>query len=173
MKQRYTCYLSMGANLGTREQTLCRALELLGEADGVRLECVSGIYETEPWGHRDQPGFLNLALRLQTHLSPLQLLDCCQQIEARLGRERREKWGPRTIDIDLLYIPGVHLDTERLTLPHPYMFQRSFVLVPLEEIAGKEAFESRSLADWLQACTDTGGIQRIKDRPFYGDFAEI
>ena len=93
------------------------------------------MYETPPWGKLDQPPFINGAAAVETDMPPLELLAACQQIEKKLGRVRHEHWGARTIDIDLLYIPGVQLAEAELVLPHPYMLERSFVLVPLAEIA--------------------------------------
>ena len=106
------------------------------------------MYETPPWGKLDQPPFINGAAAVETVLAPVELLAACQQIEKKLGRVRHEQWGARTIDIDLLYIPGVQLAEAELVLPHPYMLERAFVMVPLAEIApqlvlanGKRAME--------------------------------
>lgn len=135
MKMPYTCYLSLGANLGDRVATLQQGISLLRDSAKIQLLSVSSMYETPPWGKLDQPAFINCAAAVETVLEPLQLLAVCQQIEQRLGRVRHEHWGARTIDIDLLYIDGVVMDERELQLPHPYMLERSFVLVPLAEIA--------------------------------------
>lgn len=128
-------YLSLGANLGARGETLREALRRLACVRGIRLRRVSSFYETAPWGRIDQPAFLNAAAEIEMDLEPLALLMACQRIERALGRVRHEHWGARTIDIDILHIEGVRLAEERLTLPHPYMLARAFVLVPLAEIA--------------------------------------
>ncbi len=134
MKAR-SCYLSLGANLGARGETLREALRRIAAVRGIALRRVSSFYETAPWGRLDQPAFLNAAAQIETVLEPCALLAACQRIERELGRVRREHWGARTIDIDMLCMEGVALDTERLRLPHPYMMERAFVLVPLAEIA--------------------------------------
>lgn len=133
--EKYICYLSLGANLGDRLGTIRQAVEMLDNTGKIHVKCVSSMYETPPWGKRDQPPFINGAAAVETVLAPVELLAACQQIEKKLGRVRHEHWGARTIDIDLLYIPGVQLAEAELVLPHPYMLERSFVLVPLAEIA--------------------------------------
>ena len=133
--EKYICYLSLGANLGDRLGTIRQAGEMLDNTEKIHVKCVSSMYETPPWGKLDQPPFINGAAAVETVLAPVELLAACQQIEKKLGRVRHEHWGARTIDIDLLYIPGVQLAEAELVLPHPYMLERSFVLVPLAEIA--------------------------------------
>lgn len=133
--EKYICYLSLGANLGDRLGTIRQAVEMLDNTEKIHVKCVSSMYETPPWGKLDQPHFINGAAAVETDMPPLELLAACQQIEKKLGRVRHEHWGARTIDIDLLYIPGVQLAEAELVLPHPYMLERSFVLVPLAEIA--------------------------------------
>ena len=131
----YTCYLSLGANLGQREVSIIEAMRLLQASEKIQLTAVSSLYETPPWGKLDQPAFINAAAAVKTELAPLELLQICQSIEKQLGRQRHEHWGARTIDVDMLYIPGISVDTAELKLPHPYMLERAFVLVPLAEIA--------------------------------------
>lgn len=128
-------YLSLGSNQGDREDYLHRALDLIKNTRGISVTNISHIYETEPWGYENQTMFLNIAVEIETDLDPYQLLDSCQQIENALGRERQIHWGPRTIDIDILDYQDCRLLTERLTIPHPYMEEREFVLMPLREIA--------------------------------------
>ena len=131
-----TCYLSIGANLGNKRKNLRQAVELISQIDGVELLRVSHFYETAPWGVENQPDFINAAVKIKTNLQPLDLLNALQAIEYQLGRVRHEHWGARTIDIDILSIDGVEMDTERIKLPHPYMLERDFVLVPLSEVSG-------------------------------------
>lgn len=127
-------YLGLGSNLGDREANLARAIELI-ETGGVSITRLSSLYETEPVGVQEQPWFLNLVLAGQTSLTPLGLLDTLQAIERRMGRVRTVRWGPRVIDIDILLYGQVILESARLTIPHPQMADRAFVLVPLVEIA--------------------------------------
>ena len=132
------CYLSLGANLGDKRKNLRQAVEYISQIDGVYLLNVSHFYETEPWGVKNQPNFINAAVKIESSLQPLELLNSLQAIEYKLGRVRKEHWGARTIDIDILSIDGITMDTERLKLPHPYMFERDFVLVPLSEVNGRK-----------------------------------
>ena len=127
-------YLGLGGNQGDRLQNLRRAVELLRDLPGVTVEAVSKVYETEPQGYREQPEFLNMAVRLSTTLSPLALLRETAQIEEQLARRRGVKDGPRTIDLDLLLYEGVEMQSPTLTLPHPRMRERAFVLTPLREV---------------------------------------
>lgn len=129
-----TVYLSLGSNLGDREATLRRALDALAAA-GVALRHVSSIYETEPRDLLDQPWFLNLVAECETDLFPRQLLTRTQRVEQDLGRQRVIAKGPRTIDIDILLFGNSVVRTEGLTIPHPRLDERRFVLEPLAELA--------------------------------------
>ena len=132
MTDTVTAYLSLGSNLGNREDNLDMALKLLGQR--MRLGKVSSIYDTEPLGNVNQPHFLNIACQVFTRLSPEGLLSLAKGIEGKMGR--RGKTGePRTIDIDILLYGDIILDKPDLVIPHPSMAERSFVLVPLAEIA--------------------------------------
>lgn len=128
-------YLSLGTNLGNREHYLRSALQQLIHLDKVELVAVSPVYETEPWGLENQAPFLNLACHLRGSLSATELLAKLQQIELDLDRVRHEHWGPRTIDIDILLYGDHVIDLPNLQVPHPYMSQRAFVLVPLCDIS--------------------------------------
>ncbi|RIV27338.1 2-amino-4-hydroxy-6-hydroxymethyldihydropteridine diphosphokinase [Fibrisoma montanum] len=127
-------YLLLGANLGDRVATLRRAVDLIAERVGTVVR-QSAVYETAPWGVTDQPTFLNQVIAVQTDLSPEETLTRTQAIEQAMGRVRHEKWGARLIDIDILYYDQLVLHTDTLTVPHPYLHQRRFTLVPLAEIA--------------------------------------
>lgn len=128
-------YLSLGSNMGNRQGYLQKAVEALNHLPETEVKEVSSYYETAAWGLRDQADFLNLALSLETQLPAATLLSSCQQIEKDLDRVRHEHWGPRTVDIDILLYGQEIWETEHLKVPHPFMTQRAFVLVPLLEIA--------------------------------------
>lgn len=158
----YTCYLSLGANLGQREVSIIEAMRLLQASEKIQLTAVSSLYETPPWGKLDQPAFINAAAAVKTELAPLELLQICQRIEKQLGRQRHEHWGARTIDVDMLYIPGVTMDEEALKLPHPYMLQRSFVLVPLAEVAGDMVIAGKNVKEHMLALGDRETILNVR-----------
>ena len=128
-------YLSLGSNMGDRQGYLQKAVKTLNDLPETEVKAVSSYYETAAWGLTDQADFLNLALALETKLPAETLLRSCQQIEKDLDRVRHEHWGPRTVDIDILLYGQEIWETEHLKVPHPYMSQRAFVLVPLVEIA--------------------------------------
>ncbi|HEX6700247.1 MAG TPA: 2-amino-4-hydroxy-6-hydroxymethyldihydropteridine diphosphokinase [Gaiellaceae bacterium] len=128
-------FVGLGANLGDREATIRRAAELLGEAPGIRVTAVSTLRETDPVGYLDQPRFLNGAAELETTLAPRELLDCLLAVERALGRERTgPRFGPRTIDLDLLLYGEERIDEPGLRIPHPRLHERRFALEPLEEL---------------------------------------
>lgn len=143
-------YLGLGANLGTREKTLRRAIELIKKLPAVKLLCVSSFYESEAWGVVNQPPFINAAIKISAELEPLILLDELQRIEIELGRIRREHWGARTIDLDILFIEGQKISCERLTVPHKYLFDRDFAMIPLKEIF--PSFEGKLHGDKVSIC---------------------
>jgi 2-amino-4-hydroxy-6-hydroxymethyldihydropteridine diphosphokinase len=127
-------YLGLGSNLGERLDTLQHAVDLLAAEPGVRPTASSRVWETDPVGGPSQPDYLNVVLRVDTDLTPFGFLDACQRTEQALGREREVRWGPRTIDIDLLLFGDQQLDVPLLTVPHPRMTSRAFVLLPLLEL---------------------------------------
>jgi 2-amino-4-hydroxy-6-hydroxymethyldihydropteridine diphosphokinase len=129
-----TAYVGLGANIGPREVTLLRAVDMLGAADGVDVVAVSQLRETEPVGVVDQPRFLNGAVRVETTLPPRALLDLLLEIERTLGRVRDERWGPRTVDLDLLVYGRETVDEPGLRVPHPRLQERAFALEPLAEL---------------------------------------
>jgi 2-amino-4-hydroxy-6-hydroxymethyldihydropteridine diphosphokinase len=130
-----TAYVALGSNLGDKKANLDRAVELLKATPGVRVSAVSNYIETAPVGYTDQPDFLNAVAELKTALSPEALLSRCMEIERALKRKRIIHWGPRTLDLDLLLYGDCIINEETLTLPHPRMQERGFVLGPLSEIA--------------------------------------
>ncbi|GAA0439497.1 2-amino-4-hydroxy-6-hydroxymethyldihydropteridine diphosphokinase [Lentibacillus halophilus] len=130
-----TVYIALGSNVEPKDNYLKEALHLLREHPQVRIIQLSSIYQTAPVGYTNQPDFLNMVIEAETSLSPLVLLEACQRIEHQLERKRDIRFGPRTIDLDILVYNQENRQTEQLTLPHPRMHKRAFVLIPLNEIA--------------------------------------
>lgn len=131
-----TFFLSLGTNIGDREAYLQEAVHLLTRDERIKLAHCSSIYETEPIGYTEQDLFLNIVLEGKTNYSPDKLLQVTQAIEQKLGRTREVRWGPRTIDIDILLYNNKRIRKEELIIPHPRMKERAFVMIPLAEIAG-------------------------------------
>ena len=129
-------YVALGSNLGDREENLRAALKHLQE-NGIEVVKTSTFIETEPYGVTDQPGFVNAVCQVETELAPLELLHLLLSIEQEMGRVRLRRWGERNIDLDLLLYEDAVLESEELTLPHPDMQNRDFVLIPFAEIAGE------------------------------------
>jgi 2-amino-4-hydroxy-6-hydroxymethyldihydropteridine diphosphokinase len=132
-------HIALGSNLGERELTLRRAVEMMGQCCGIEVLAVSELIETEPVGPGEQGKYLNGAVEIQTRLSPQELLAALQDIERALGRRRenQRRWGPRRCDLDILLMGNLVLETPELTIPHPRMHERRFVLEPLASIAPK------------------------------------
>jgi 2-amino-4-hydroxy-6-hydroxymethyldihydropteridine diphosphokinase len=130
-----TAFVGIGSNLGDREENLRRAVELLSEDEGIDVTAVSVIRETAPVGPVEQGPFLNGAVQIETALGPRELLECLLDVEVRLGRVRDERWGPRTIDLDLLLYGDEVVDEPGLTVPHPRLHERRFALEPLADLA--------------------------------------
>nr|WP_319219204.1 2-amino-4-hydroxy-6-hydroxymethyldihydropteridine diphosphokinase [uncultured Trichococcus sp.] len=129
-----TVYIALGTNLEPRATHLEKALELFRSLPDVEVKRVSSVYESKPVGYLDQPDFLNLVFEAETDLLPLDLLDSCQSIEQELGRVRTIRFGPRTLDVDIVLYGAESIEEERLIVPHPRMQERSFVLLPLQEL---------------------------------------
>jgi 2-amino-4-hydroxy-6-hydroxymethyldihydropteridine diphosphokinase len=157
--------LGLGGNVGDPRTTLDRAVAALCNGRDVRLVARSSDYLTPPWGVTDQPAFINLGLVVKTTLAPRALLERAQRIEAQFGRDRarEQRWGPRTLDIDIIAYDDVELDEPGLTLPHPHMFERAFVLAPLAEIAPHRAIKGVTIADAL-ARLGSAGIEKLPPR---------
>lgn len=130
-----TAYISIGSNIGDRLHHLSEAVQALHSHQQIEVAKVSSIYETAPVGYTDQVDFLNLVVCVETSLDPYELLEACQHIENGLGRVREIRWGPRTVDLDILLYNNDNIEAENLIVPHPRMGERAFVLVPLLEIA--------------------------------------
>ncbi|HVY59273.1 MAG TPA: 2-amino-4-hydroxy-6-hydroxymethyldihydropteridine diphosphokinase, partial [Xanthobacteraceae bacterium] len=144
-------FLALGGNVGDVRDTLDRAVRLLCEENDVRLLARSSDYRTPPWGVEDQPPFVNACIKVATSLQPRALLAHIQTVERALGRDRtkEQRWGPRTLDIDILTYDELVLDEPGLELPHPRLLQRAFVLVPLVEIAPDLSIGGTRIADAL------------------------
>jgi 2-amino-4-hydroxy-6-hydroxymethyldihydropteridine diphosphokinase len=127
-------YIGIGSNLGNRQENCREAVRLLRE-NGIRVLRQSSLLETEPWGVTDQPRFINMAVEAETDLEPRPLFAVLKNIEAAMGRTEAVRWGPRVIDLDILFYDDLVIDTAELKIPHPHLHERDFVLIPLAEIA--------------------------------------
>jgi len=156
-------YLSLGSNLGDRKANLETALQLLGER--LHVEQISSLYETEPMGYVEQPRFLNAVCRTETDIGPLQLLSLIKGIEASLGRVSSFPNGPRSIDLDILFYGDLVMETPELTIPHPRIEERAFVLVPLLEIAPDllHPVSGQRISDLAAKVHGKEGVKKIGD----------
>jgi 2-amino-4-hydroxy-6-hydroxymethyldihydropteridine diphosphokinase len=154
--------LGLGGNVGDVRATLKEAIALFADGQDVKLIARSSDYSTPPWGVTDQPPFVNLAIAVETTLSPRALLTRALNVERALERDRtrERRWGPRTIDIDLIAYDDLVMDDASLTLPHPRLFERAFVLVPLAEIVPDRVIAGRRVRDAL-AAIDPAGIEKL------------
>ncbi len=148
--------LGLGGNVGDVAAAFVAALARLGSAQGVNLIARSSVYRTPPWGKLDQPDFLNLAARVETTLPARELLALCLDVERGLGRKRRERWGPRLIDIDVLTYGDATIDEPDFKVPHPRLAERAFALAPLAEIAPRLMVGGRTVVDWLTRVDPAG-----------------
>lgn len=157
-------YLALGSNIEPRFEYLQHAVRLLGNNPGIKVCKASSIYETEPVGYTDQGQFLNMAVKIETGLSPFGLLAACLEIEKKLRRKRKIHWGPRTIDLDILLYNQENMKTENLTIPHPRMHERAFVLVPLTELDNALCDPATKIpyAELLKKCADKEGVRLWK-----------
>jgi 2-amino-4-hydroxy-6-hydroxymethyldihydropteridine diphosphokinase len=157
-------FIALGGNIGDVRATFDRAIARLSDA-ALRLKARSSDYRTPPWGVTDQPAFVNAVIAVTTELSPHELLDRTQDCERALGRDHAQetRWGPRPIDLDLLAYDDITFKDARLTLPHPRMFERAFVLVPLAEIAADRVISGSRVQDALARVGDFG-IEKLAPR---------
>ncbi|MGD9812479.1 MAG: 2-amino-4-hydroxy-6-hydroxymethyldihydropteridine diphosphokinase [Sphingobium sp.] len=157
--------LALGGNVGDVRTTLARAIDALCDGSDTKLVARSSDYRTPPWGVTDQPPFVNVCIAVETVLSPQALLARAQAVESAFGRDRsrEQRWGPRALDIDILAYDDIVLETPELTLPHPRLLERAFVLVPLAEIAPGRVIDGISVSDAV-ARIDQDGIARLPPR---------
>lgn len=158
-------YIGLGSNIGDKAGNIRRARESIAAMAGIQLIQSSSLYRTAPWGKTDQDYFINQVIEIATELAPLELLHRLQKLEIKLGRQRREVWGPRIIDLDVLLYGREIITQEELQVPHPYMMQRLFVLVPLAEIAPDLQFPDGStvqeVLDSIESRQDGNYIQKL------------
>lgn len=166
LNRKTRAFLGLGGNLGQPEPTMAAALRALDANPGVEVERVSSIYRTPPWGQTNQPDFLNAVAEVWTDLDPHALLSLCLEIERVLKRERRERWGPRLVDIDILIFGDAVISDNTLQVPHPQMLMRAFVLVPLAEIAPDLVLDGQPIKKHL-ARLDTPKIERLKPESWW------
>lgn len=157
------CHLHLGSNQGDRKIQLARAIQMIEESIGPILSS-SSMFETDAWGKTDQNDFINMALEVEHYMTPNQLLISVNKIEDQIGRVRLEKWGPRLIDIDIIFIEDIIVDTKKLTIPHRLMHKRNFVLYPMVEIAADfiHPVIDEPLSTILEDCEDETEVRRIE-----------
>ena len=158
MTKPFDAIIALGSNIGDKIGHVGSACALLEGHDAIELVARSKLYRTEPWGEEDQDWFVNACVSVTTSLSPLALLKVCQGIENELGRVREKRWGPRVIDLDLLVYKDISQDDPELTLPHPLITERAFVLVPLKDIGPRLSIKGKTVAQWLASMNDHGVV---------------
>jgi 2-amino-4-hydroxy-6-hydroxymethyldihydropteridine diphosphokinase len=155
-------FIALGSNLGDARAQVLAAFDALAQLPGTRLLACSPLYLTPPWGVLEQPPFINAVAQIDTTLPPRELLDALLAVERAAGRVRDgERWGPRTLDLDILHLDGVVLSDERLSLPHPRIRERAFVLLPLHDLAPELQLPSQGRVADLLAAIDAAGCERL------------
>lgn len=155
----HTYYLHLGSNQGEKKDFIQKALELISTNIG-EITLRSNIYETEPWGMKEQENFLNMAIEVKSTKSPEDVIQSIKSIESALGSAKAVKWGPRSIDIDVLYCDDQIINSSDITIPHPHIKDRNFVLIPLLEIAGDftDPVHKMTIDELYDICKDTGEV---------------
>ncbi|MDU1538448.1 Bifunctional folate synthesis protein [uncultured Clostridium sp.] len=146
-------YLGLGTNIGDRLNYLNQALNILNSHSNIKISKKSKLYETKAWGYTEQADFLNMCVEIETDLDPNDLLHVCQDVEKKLNRERKIRWGPRTIDVDILFFNDIILQEENLEIPHPRIKERAFVLIPLIDLNDKLKIDNVSINEYLKSLT--------------------
>ena len=159
--------LGLGGNIGDPVRSMAEALRALDARADCRVLAVSRLYRTPPWGETDQDWFFNSCALVETALEAEALLDTCLDIERDMKRVRSERWGPRTLDIDILNFDGLQIDEQALTVPHPRMTERAFVLMPLADLDGGLTVKGRAVADWLAGLDAEGIVVANENRAWW------
>jgi len=154
--------LGLGGNIGDTRSLMTAAIDRLSKSAEIEVQAISALYHTPPWGKTDQPPFLNAAIKIETQLSAMALLSKVLDVEKELGRERGERWGPRTIDIDILLYGAALVDQPGLRIPHPRLTERAFALAPLLDLMPDAELQGRPAKEWL-ALSDRAGMQRLAE----------
>ncbi|MCL5957826.1 MAG: 2-amino-4-hydroxy-6-hydroxymethyldihydropteridine diphosphokinase [Chloroflexi bacterium] len=156
-------YLGLGSNLGEREENVKNAVAALNSSPNIHVQRVSCLYETEPVGYAEQGWFINAVAETRTTLTALELLKTAKSIEVQLGRKTGPRWGPRSIDIDILLYDEVQLSSEELTIPHPRLGERLFVLLPLQELRPDwQSEDGRNLLELIEALKGSAAVRRVR-----------
>ncbi|WP_042275179.1 2-amino-4-hydroxy-6-hydroxymethyldihydropteridine diphosphokinase [[Clostridium] dakarense] len=159
-------YLGLGTNMGDRLDYINSACEILSNNNNIKITNKSKLYETKAWGYTDQADFLNLCLEIETSLDKYELLKICQDVEQKLNRERIIRWGPRTIDVDILFFNDIILNNENLSLPHPRISERAFVLIPLMDLNQSLLIKGKVISEYLNSLTNE---ERDEVKEYIGD----
>ena len=163
-------YLGLGSNIGNRLSYLNRALDILNSNPNINIVEKSKVYETKAWGYKNQADFLNICVEIQTTLNPKELLKECQGVEKKLNRKRLIRWGPRTIDVDILFFNDIILQEENLEIPHPRIKERAFVLIPLIDLNNTLKIDNISINEYLKSLTTE---EREEVKEFIGNEKSI
>ncbi|WP_250674241.1 2-amino-4-hydroxy-6-hydroxymethyldihydropteridine diphosphokinase [Paraclostridium ghonii] len=163
-------YLGLGTNIGDRLNYINEALKILNSNLNINITKKSKLYETKAWGYKNQADFLNLCIEIDTSLNPNELLKVCQGVEKDLNRERIIRWGPRTIDVDILFFNDIILQEENLEIPHPRIKERAFVLIPLIDLNDKLKIDNISINEYLKSLTTE---EREEVKEFIGNEESI
>ncbi|MEG2984170.1 MAG: 2-amino-4-hydroxy-6-hydroxymethyldihydropteridine diphosphokinase [Peptostreptococcaceae bacterium] len=162
-------YIGLGTNIGNRLNYLKEALEKIDSYEDIKINKKSKLYETKAWGYTEQADFLNMCIEIETCLTPMELLNKCQRVESDLNRERKIRWGPRTIDVDILFFNDIILQEENLEIPHPRIKERAFVLIPLIDLNDDLKINNISINEYLQSLTTE---EREEVKEFIGNEEE-
>lgn len=153
-------YLSLGSNMGDKKAFLEEAVKLLKAYSEIEVTGKSSFYETDPVGYIDQDVFLNIALEIETSFTPEALLEACQSVENKLHRKRVVRWGPRTVDIDIIFYDDIKIKNDSLEIPHPRAFERAFVMVPIYEINKDLVILNRPIKEIIEQIS-LEGVRKI------------
>ena len=159
-------YLGLGTNMGDRLEYLNSACTILSQYENINITNKSKIYETKAWGYTDQADFLNMCLEINTSLDEFQLLEVCGQVEQKLNRKRIIRWGPRTIDVDILFFNDIILNNEKLSIPHPRISERAFVLIPLMDLNTNLVIKNKTIDVYLNSLSSE---ERGQVKEYIGD----